>query len=264
MSLLNHLLETSSLLGTLSAFIPEFMRELHPGQRVTLLLPVAYMLGSVPFGQVIALMKGKDLMQHGSRNIGATNAGRVLGRKYFWIVFLLDMLKGLLPMLAAGVLMSDELENNGHLTLNQNVMWLAVGFACIIGHMFSAFLKFKGGKGVATSAGVILGLFPYFTLPGIGVLLVWLILFKATRYVSVASIAAAISFPIFYIAVGIWRHWPIQGEQLPLGIFAVVVATLLVYKHRSNIRRLREGKEPHYRPRSSREHHHHREAEAAG
>jgi glycerol-3-phosphate acyltransferase PlsY len=269
MSLLNPLsqlslsLDLATCLGALTDLIPGFMGDMKPRQRVTLLLPIAYMLGSVPFGLVVGRLKGIDVTRHGSGNIGATNVGRLLGRKYFFIVFLLDMLKGLLPMLAAMVLLSDaKAHQSGQLSTNQNIMWLAVGFTAIIGHMFSAFLRFRGGKGIATSSGVILGLFPYFTLPGIGVFLVWFITFKLTRYVSVASILAAISFPLIYIGVGIWQGWPLTGGQLPLGIFAVIVAILLVVKHRSNIRRLMQGKEPHYHPRSHR-HDHHSEAEAS-
>lgn len=239
------------------------MLDMKPRQRVTCLLPVAYMLGSVPFGLVVGRLKGVDLLSHGSKNIGATNAGRLLGRKYFFIVFLLDMLKGLLPMLAAGLLLSDQLEKHGKLNFHQNIMWLAVGFAAIIGHMFSAFLKFRGGKGIATSAGVIMGLFPYFTLPGIGMFLVWYVTFKLFRYVSLASMVAAITFPLFYAGIGIWQGWPLTGDQLPLGIFTVIVTGLIIYKHRSNIRRLIQGKEPHYHPRSSRRHHEHGEAEAS-
>ena len=263
MSLLHHLIEFPATLGALSDLIPEFMAHpnMTPHQRVTLLLPFAYMLGSIPFGAVIGRMKGQDLMQHGSGNIGATNAGRVLGRKYFFIVFFLDMFKGLLPMLLAGLLMSDVLAEHP-LDYKQNMMWLAVGFAAIIGHMFSAFLKFKGGKGIATSSGVILGLFPYFTLPGVAIFLVWGIVFKLTKYVSLASICGAIAFPIAYFAIGKWLNWPIFGEQLPLGIFSVIVAALLVYKHRSNIKRLMAGKEPHYHPRRSSDDHHHRHHEA--
>jgi glycerol-3-phosphate acyltransferase PlsY len=138
-----------------------------------------------------------------------------------------------------------------------------IGFAAIIGHMFSAFLKFRGGKGIATSAGVIMGLYPFFTIPGIGVFLVWLVVFKLSRYVSLASMFAAVAFPLCYFGVGIWRGWPVFGEQLPLGIFSVIVCLLILYKHRSNIKRLREGKEPHYHPRSSSEHRHHRDGAEA-
>jgi glycerol-3-phosphate acyltransferase PlsY len=109
--------------------------------------------------------------------------------------------------------------------------------------MFSLFLKFKGGKGVATSAGVALGLFPYFTYPGLAGLALWIILFKATRYVSVASIAAAILFPIAYVAIGLASGWDVFGQQLWLLVFACLIALMIVLRHRANIARLRAGTE---------------------
>src|SRR3712207_4017573 len=137
-------------------------------QQVGLLVPVAYLLGSVPFGLIVGRAKGVDPRTSGSGNIGATNVGRLLGGKFFALVFVLDLLKGLLPMIAAGLVLGFRAEDRtGYL------LWLLVGFAAILGHMFSAFLKFKGGKGVATSAGVMLGLWPYFTLPGLVGAAVW-------------------------------------------------------------------------------------------
>src|SRR3954447_9865163 len=111
-----------------------------------ILIPVAYLLGSVPFGLIVGLAKGVDPRAAGSGNIGATNVGRLLGGKYFAIVFTLDLLKGLLPMLAAGACIGASARDT-----NTYLLWLAVGFATILGHMFSLFLKFTGGKGVATS-----------------------------------------------------------------------------------------------------------------
>ena len=230
-------------------WIPEFMKDMTPGQRLSLLFPVAYLLGSIPFGMVVGRWKGIDVTRQGSGNIGATNVGRLLGKKYFYIVFFLDLFKGLLPVLAAHFLLVDvRRDSNGFLPANIYLLWLAIGFASIGGHMFSVFMKFKGGKGIATSLGVMLGLFPYFTLPAVPVFFIWLIVFKATRYVSLASIIGAVSFPIVYLIVGYARGWPVFREQLPLTIFAFVVAALIVIKHRGNIRRLREGREPHYHP----------------
>src|SRR5438309_4178929 len=107
------------------------------------LIPVAYLLGSVPFGLVVGLSKGVDPRTAGSGNIGATNVGRLLGGKYFGVVFFLDMLKGLLPMLLAGFALHWRATSP-----IQYVLWLLVGFGAIAGHMFSLFLRFKGGKGV--------------------------------------------------------------------------------------------------------------------
>jgi glycerol-3-phosphate acyltransferase PlsY len=202
------------------------------------LIPAAYVIGSVPFGLIVGMARGVDPRKAGSGNIGATNLGRLLGGKFFALVFTLDLLKGLLPtFLAASVLQGRTLD-----TLDF-VLWLLVGFAAIVGHMFSAFLNFKGGKGVATSCGVLLGVFPYYTLPGVAAIVVFLLLFFLTRYVSVASILGSISFPIAYLLVGLARGWPVFGEQLPLLVFAVVVAAMITYKHRSNIARLMAGTE---------------------
>ena len=210
-------------------------------QQVSALIPAAYVLGSVPFGLIVGKSKGIDPRTAGSGNIGATNVGRLLGKRFFFVVFLLDLLKGLLPMLAAAwVLRSSPDEPRKFL------LWLLVGFAAILGHMFSLFLGFKGGKGVATSSGVILGLFPYFTMPGLIGLAVWGSVFKTTRYVSLASMVAAVAFPVLYVVIGMVRQWPVFGGQWPLLAFAVIVAAMIVYKHRGNIARLRAGTESRF------------------
>src|SRR5688500_3543146 len=131
-------------------------------QQVGLLIPIAYVLGSIPFGLIVGKSKGVDPRTAGSGNIGATNVGRLLGKRFFLLVFLLDLLKGMLPMLAAKWILRDAPEEP-----KTYLLWLLVGFTAILGHMFSLFLGFKGGKGVATSSGVVLGLFPYFTIPGV-------------------------------------------------------------------------------------------------
>jgi glycerol-3-phosphate acyltransferase PlsY len=141
-------------------------------------------------------------------------------------------------MLAAGYVMRDMPDDR-----RKFITWLAVGFAAIFGHMFSVFIRFKGGKGVATSTGVLLGLWPYYTIPGLVGAAVWLVTFKIWRYVSLSSILGCLAFPIAYVLIAIAMHWELLGAQLPLLIFAVVVAGLIVYKHRANIARLRAGTE---------------------
>jgi len=126
--------------------------------RFAILIIVAYLLGSIPFGLVIAAAYGKDLRKIGSGNIGATNVARALGRKWAYFCFLLDVLKGLVPMLAARFLTQVANPTPGSVSL-----WLVVGCAAVLGHIFPIYLKFKGGKGVATSFGVALGLWPYYT-----------------------------------------------------------------------------------------------------
>ncbi|HZL35008.1 MAG TPA: glycerol-3-phosphate 1-O-acyltransferase PlsY [Tepidisphaeraceae bacterium] len=206
------------------------------------LVPAAYLAGSVPFGLMIGLSRGVDPRKAGSGNIGASNVGRLLGAKFFAMVFVLDLCKGLLPTLAAGAL----LRFNAADALSYS-LWISVGFAAIFGHMFSIFLAFKGGKGVATSAGVVLGVFPYYTLAGLIALLTWAIIFKLTRYISAASMIAAVVFALAYLALGLSLDWDVFGKQLPLLLFALLVAAMILLKHRSNFARLRAGSEYRFR-----------------
>lgn len=210
--------------------------------QVGLLVPVAYLLGSIPFGLIVGRSRGVDPRNSGSGNIGATNVGRLLGRRFFALVFTLDLLKGLLPMLAAAYVLAGETRSEweGWWTY---LLWLLVGGAAIAGHMFSVFLALQGGKGVATSTGVLLGLWPYYTIPVLIAAVAWAVAFRVSRYVSLASITAAAAFPMAYIAIGLARGWDVFGDQLPLLGFAVVMAALIVFKHRGNIARLRAGTE---------------------
>lgn len=207
-------------------------------QDLLALMPAAYLAGSIPFGLLVGWAKGIDPRKAGSGNIGATNLGRLLGGRYFALVFILDMLKGLLPMVAGGFFLHWRAAG-----AEAYALWMGVGFAAILGHLFSVFLRFKGGKGVATSAGVILGLWPYYTLPGLVGAALFLVLFRLTRYVSVASMGAACAFPILYLLFGELLGWPVLAAQWPLLAFAVLVAGLIVWKHRKNIARLRNGTE---------------------
>lgn len=202
------------------------------------LIPVAYLLGSIPFGLIVGLSKGIDPRTAGSGNIGATNVGRLLGGKFFAIVFTLDLLKGLIPMLLAAVILRGEARNQ-----SQYVLWLLIGFATILGHMFSLFLKFKGGKGVATTLGVALGVFPYYTLPALVAAAGFVAIFLISRIVSISSIGAVAVFLVAYITMGLLLNWDILGSQLPLLVFAILLCILIVYRHRSNIARLRAGTE---------------------
>jgi acyl phosphate:glycerol-3-phosphate acyltransferase len=210
-------------------------------QVLLLLIPVAYLAGSIPFGLLVGLSRGVDVRKGGSGNIGATNVARLLGTRYFFLVFVLDLLKGLVPVAVAGMLLRGQEPGwQGY------ALWLLVGFAAIAGHMFSIFLKFRGGKGVATSAGVLLGVWPYFTLPALAGIAVWIVCFKLTRYVSLGSILGAGTFPLWYLLFGLARGWDVSGAQLPLMVFAVLMALLVVVRHRSNISRLRAGTEPKF------------------
>jgi glycerol-3-phosphate acyltransferase PlsY len=208
------------------------------------LIPAAYLAGSIPFGLIVGLSKGVDVRKAGSGNIGATNVGRLLGRPFFFLVFFLDLLKGLVPMLLAAAVLRRSPANS-----SLYILCLLVGFAAIFGHMFSLFLNFKGGKGVATSTGVVLGLWPFYTLPAIVAVAVFLIVLYLTRYVSVASMIGSISLPIAYLIIGLASGWDPLGRQLPLLVFAVLISALIIYKHRGNLARLRAGTENRLRSR---------------
>ncbi|MBC7782436.1 MAG: glycerol-3-phosphate 1-O-acyltransferase PlsY [Burkholderiales bacterium] len=210
--------------------------------KLAVLAIASYFLGSVPFGLIIGRLKGIDPRTAGSGNIGATNVGRLLGGKYFALVFTLDLLKGLLPMLLAAWLVRHLADND-----KPYLMWMLVGAGSIAGHLFPVYLKFKGGKGVATSAGVLLGLWPFYTLPGLLVVGLFIAVYAITRTVSIGSIIGAGAFPIVYVLFGVWKQWPVFTTQLPLLIFAILVAVMIVWKHRTNIRRLLAGTEHSFR-----------------
>lgn len=202
-----------------------------------------YLIGSIPFGLLVGRMKGVDVRKQGSGNIGATNVGRVLGARYGLAVFALDLLKGLVPVAWAGRwLHSQAAEGFGDTT--RLWLWLGVGGACILGHMFPIYLRFKGGKGVATSLGTILGLYPYFTWPGLVAFGLWVVLTGVTGYVSVGSIVAAAAFPVLFAIFAAHAGWGSASYLWPLYVFAAAIGILVVYRHRSNLRRLMQGVEP--------------------
>jgi acyl phosphate:glycerol-3-phosphate acyltransferase len=197
----------------------------------------AYLLGSVPFGLLIAAGHGIDLRKVGSGNIGATNLSRALGKRWAYVCFVLDLAKGLLPMLAAGVWLCDLAGTVGLMAR------LAIGCAAVIGHIFPVYLRFKGGKGVATSFGVAIGLWPYYTLCAAAALLVWIIFLLIWRYVSLASLAAAVAFPVVLVAsIAIVPGWRFS-ELWPLLIVATGIPILVFVRHSQNIIRLLAGTE---------------------
>jgi glycerol-3-phosphate acyltransferase PlsY len=210
-----------------------------------LAIPAAYLLGSVPFAFLIARAHGKDLRTIGSGNIGATNLARALGRKWGYLCFALDVLKGLVPMVVVGAVIGVP-DNAVFLSL-----WLVVGLAAILGHVFPVYLHFRGGKGVATSFGVALGLWPYFTLSALIALVVWIAFVLIWRYVSLASICAAATFPMVLVlgilALPTWH----STNVWPLLIAAVAIPVLVIVRHRENIRRLTAGTENKIHSRTS-------------
>lgn len=199
---------------------------------VFLVLGGAFVLGAVPFGYLAGRMRGIDLRAHGSGNIGAANTLRVLGTRTGVAVFLLDVLKGLVPVLVARRLEGSLGGANG---------WVIVGagLAAILGHTFSPFLRFKGGKGVATSLGVLIGLSPLVAGLSLGL---FLLVVAATRYISLGSILAALTQALlFWLPLFDGRAAP-----LPFRLFGLLTAIFVILKHRSNIERLRKGTEARF------------------
>ncbi len=203
------------------------------GTLLRLGLPLAaYVVGATPFGVILARAHGVDLRRVGSGNVGATNVARVLGRKWGYVCFALDVLKGLVPVALAGVLLRPPA---GQVPPPADqAAWVAVGLGAVLGHVFSFYLGFRGGKGVATALGVVLGMYPYFTAAGGVALAVWVAVTLASRYVSLGSIVAAVAFVPLFAAF----NRRVIGRLWPLTIFAVAMAVLIVARHRSNIRRL--------------------------
>jgi glycerol-3-phosphate acyltransferase PlsY len=202
----------------------------------------AYLLGSIPFGLLIARAHGKDLRSIGSGNIGATNVSRALGRKWAYICFLLDTLKGLVPMLTAMVFTRTTQDSGA---INQRVvwLWLAVGCAAILGHIFPIYIKFRGGKGVATSFGVALGLWPYYTICALAAGVIWVAVALVWRHVSLASIAASIAFPVVFILATILVPGWNFANLWPLLLAATAIPIMVIVRHRENIKRLIAGTE---------------------
>jgi glycerol-3-phosphate acyltransferase PlsY len=203
----------------------------------------AYLLGSIPFGLLLARAHGKDLRSIGSGNIGATNVARALDRKWAYVCFILDVLKGLVPMLAI-LPLTKSLSAQTHIEKTIVLfLWLAVGCAAILGHIFPAYLKFKGGKGVATSFGVALGLWPYYTICALIAITVWAVVVSIWRYVSLASVLASVTFPLALIFLIILKsNWE-TAHLWPLVIAATAIPLMVIIRHRENIKRLLSGTE---------------------
>jgi acyl phosphate:glycerol-3-phosphate acyltransferase len=189
----------------------------------------AYLLGSIPFGFLVAKAKGIDIRKTGSGNIGATNAMRVLGKPAGIFVLLLDLLKG---YAACTWLISLALNFFPIAPQNVETLQIIAGIFAVLGHNYTCWLKFKGGKGIATSAGVFLALAPWAVLVALAVFLVAVAL---TKYVSVGSIAAAIALPA--------TVWIMSPQNYFLGIVTTALGALAIYKHKANIQRLMAGTE---------------------
>lgn len=186
----------------------------------------SYFLGAIPFAYLaVKLIKNCDIRDLGSGNVGATNAARVLGIKRGFVVFLLDMLKGFGAISLAGYLYSP------HMGFGLKTVMVLSGLMVIIGHNWSIFLKFSGGKGVATTLGVVLRFMP---LAALGFLVIWFLVVVLTKYVSLGSILGAVGYPV--------TGFFIYKDNLII-IFLIILSFLIIYRHRANIKRLFKGEE---------------------
>ena len=190
----------------------------------------SYLLGSIPFGYLAGRLVGIDIRQTGSGNVGATNVLRVLGKRYGYPVFALDVLKGFGAVKIAMLIAPGRPPEWN----SPEMFGILAAMASVFGHLYPPWLKFKGGKGVATSAGALLALAPIATLVGVAI---WTIVFWLTRYVSLASMIAAGVLPIVILVV---------SSQRPLVYSSACVATIVVWRHRSNLYRLMRGTEPRF------------------
>ncbi len=191
-----------------------------------------YLLGSLPTGYLVGRVRGVDVRTLGSGNIGATNVMRLLGTKAGLFVLAVDALKGFLAVAGPG---RGLLVGVGGGAAGGDLMAVTAGVAAILGHNYTCWLGFKGGKGIATSAGVLLALMP----AALGIcFLVWAAVVGLSRYVSLASICAAAALP-----VAAW--WTGHGRLL-IGV-SLVLCALAIFKHRANLRRLLDGTEPRWR-----------------
>jgi acyl-phosphate glycerol 3-phosphate acyltransferase len=204
----------------------------------------AYLVGAAPFGLLVGRLRGVDVRLKGSGNIGATNVARVLGLRWGLLVFGLDVAKGAAPTATAAWIVSAHGAALGLTSaLTQTLAVMLIQACCVFGHIWPVYLRFKGGKGVATSLGILLGYWPYLTLPGLVALATWGLVLWAWRYVSAASIVSAMLFPFYVLGFGLWWGWPVATTVL-LAAFSVVMGALVVIRHRGNIRRLLAGTEP--------------------
>jgi len=226
----------------------------------------AFLLGSIPFGLIIAKAHGINIREHGSGNIGATNVLRVVGKKHGVSCLFLDALKGFIPVMIAVNLIQIEGKNVGLFHIDAldayavilpaaeqfkgQMLHVITALAAILGHNYSPWVGFRGGKGIATSAGVLLGLMP----AGVALLiLVWLVTFSITRYVSLASIIAAAALPLITHTGARFHHlhndkslptlWVAGTWNKPMLYFSIIIAVLAIWKHRTNINRLLNGTE---------------------
>jgi glycerol-3-phosphate acyltransferase PlsY len=205
----------------------------NPGLGAMIWLPIfalSYLIGSIPSGYLVARSKGVDICQHGSSNIGAANVARVMGKKWGYLVGLCDFLKGFLAA-KLGFLIAS------HFLLSSVLGSVIAAIASILGHNYTVWLGFKGGKGIATSGGAVLALLPPLVFVSAGV--VWIAVFFISRFTSLASMSAALALPIAVLLIGAKTgsdFWLLIGSS-------VLMTALAILRHRGNIVRLLNGTE---------------------
>lgn len=195
----------------------------------------SYLLGSIPFGYLAGRIAGIDVRTRGSGNVGATNVIRTLGKGYGYPVFALDFLKGFAAV-KMSIWMAVRMQSEWN---PPEIFGIIAAISSVIGHSFPVWLRFKGGKGVATSAGALMGLAPLASLAGIAI---WILTFWLTRYVSVASIAAAATLPLLILVTTKLNRT--TGKLLFYS--SVCLAAVVIWRHRSNLSRLIRGTEPRF------------------
>ncbi len=194
---------------------------------VGLWLAAAYLIGAIPFGFIIGKLRGVDVRTVGSKNIGATNVFRTVGKKWGVLALVLDMMKGFLPTLACKLTQADA------------IAWLplSVGIMTAVGHMLTPYMKFKGGKGVATGFGMMIALIPCHCALAFGI---FALVFAMSSYISLGSCTAAAFLGVsVWVPVGSFKGY----GDLPQAILITFVAAFVIYKHRANIQRLLAGNE---------------------
>jgi glycerol-3-phosphate acyltransferase PlsY len=203
--------------------------------RLAVVVIGSYLLGSIPFGYLAGRIRGVDIRKIGSGNIGATNVVRVLGKRYGYPVFVLDFLKGFGAVKISMSIATDARPEWG----SPEIFGILAAVATVIGHSFPLWLKFRGGKGVATSAGALFGLIPLAALIAV---VIWILVFWFTRYVSVASLVTAVALPLVVLIMT--RLSQIHGTALFYS--SLGIAAFVIWRHHSNLSRLMHGNEPRF------------------
>ncbi|MHC5109636.1 MAG: glycerol-3-phosphate 1-O-acyltransferase PlsY [Planctomycetota bacterium] len=207
--------------------------------RVLLMGLGAYLVGGIPVGYLVGMAKGVNIRKIGSGNIGAANVGRNLGFHWGVAVFVLDVIKGALPTALYGFWLGGM---STPPLASEYLAWLLVGICPVLGHNFSPFLGFHGGKGVATSLGVALAVYPHLTVPALISFAVWAVVVLTIRISSLGSMLAAVAFPVGYVVLALFKGW---GElpRWPFVSFTTFASIMVLVLHRSNITRLISGQE---------------------